>query len=387
MISQPFWLKKPVFEGISQQELAQQILSKKKCEKKLPTWFETPRIYYPPTLSIEQTSSELTALYKATLVQGSLIDITGGFGVDCYYFSQVCNTVTHCEINEELSEIAAYNSKLLNTKNISFITNDGISYISSSNAFFQWIYVDPSRRHDSKGKVFLLSDCIPNVVEHLQTLFAHSHNILIKTSPLLDIQNGLKELTHVKEIHIVAVQNETKEMLWVLKKNTNNTGQLQVVHSANQDSSTIIKAVNLLPNNEESTFSFTLEEEQNGQATYDAPKNFLYEPNSALLKAGAFQTISKRFKIDKLHKHSHLYTSEKRIDFPGRVFRIVEVMPFNKKNVKKQLQNTKAHITTRNFPDSADSLRKNYKIKDGGDLFLFFTTNLKDEKIIIICTK
>lgn len=171
------------------------------------------------------------------------------------------------------------------------------------------------------------------------------------------------------------------------EKNTNNTGQLQVVHSANQDSSTIIKAVNLLPNNEESTFSFTLEEEQNGQATYDAPKNFLYEPNSALLKAGAFQTISKRFKIDKLHKHSHLYTSEKRIDFPGRVFRIVEVMPFNKKNVKKQLQNTKAHITTRNFPDSADSLRKNYKIKDGGDLFLFFTTNLKDEKIIIICTK
>lgn len=115
------------------------------------------------------------------------------------------------------------------------------------------------------------------------------------------------------------------------EKNTNNTGQLQVVHSANQDSSTIIKAVNLLPNNEESTFSFTLEEEQNGQATYDAPKNFLYEPNSALLKAGAFQTISKRFKIDKLHKHSHLYTSEKRIDFPGRVFRIVEVMPFNKK--------------------------------------------------------
>ena len=190
------------FPGVSEQELAVQLTGKKKAEKKLPTWFTTRNIIYPPTLNLEQTSSEKTARYKASLMAGdTIVDVTGGFGIDSYFFSKEFKKVVHCELNEELSEVAAHNFGVLEAKNIESYVGDGIEFLENSSEKFDWIYIDPSRRDDAGGRVFQLSDCLPNVPEHLDLLLKKGDNILIKTSPLLDLKAGLREL-RLSLIHI-----------------------------------------------------------------------------------------------------------------------------------------------------------------------------------------
>ncbi|WP_053991173.1 hypothetical protein [Mangrovimonas sp. TPBH4] len=351
--------------------LVEQIEAKKRCEQKLPTWFNTQSIAYPNKLNIEQTSSEATAKYKAGLIEGkSLIDVTGGFGVDCYYFSKRFQNVTHCELNSELSEIVGHNYSQLHT-NITTLNVDGVAYLEAHQDIYDCIYIDPSRRHDSKGKVFFLNDCLPNVPLHLNLLFQRSKNIMIKTSPLLDISVGMGELKHIKAIHIVALNNEVKELLWVLENNFEGTIE--------------IKTVNLTQSNQE-VFDFNFIEEKSANSTFSEPLLYLYEPNAAILKSGGFKSVSEKLRIPKLHQHTHLYTSETLIDFPGRSFEIVKIVPFSKQCLKKEAI-SKANITTRNFPETVQQLRTKLKIKDGGELYLFFTTNLNNEKIVIFCKK
>ena len=195
------------FEGIETKAIIEQIEAKKRSQKKLPTWFNTVGIYYPNKLNIEQTSSEITAKYKSDLIKGnSMIDLTGGFGVDCFYFSNNFKTVTHCELNSSLSQISSHNYKTLGVKNITTLATNGIDYLKKTQHRYDWIYMDPSRRHDSKGKVFFLKDCLPNIPEHIDLLFSCSKNIMLKTSPLLDISVGVGELKHIKTIHVVAVK-------------------------------------------------------------------------------------------------------------------------------------------------------------------------------------
>ncbi len=363
-------LSKTDFGNVDIKELVEQIEAKKKCKNKLPTWYITENIYYPNKLNIEQTSSEITAQYKSTLVKGnSIIDLTGGFGVDAFYFSKQFKDVIHCELDANLSEIVAHNFKTLEVNQISTVTIDGIHYLKNSDAVFNCIYIDPSRRHDSKGKVFYLKDCLPDVTEHLDLLFKHSKTILIKASPMLDISIGLSELKWVKDIHVVAVDNDVKELLFLLE--------------ANFENDVTIKTINLVENNHQ-VFNFRISEEKHSEPSYNLPKNYLYEPNSAIMKAGAFNTISSALKLFKLHKHSHLYTSEKEIEFPGRRFKVIDVLPYSKKVIAKQFSKTKANITTRNFPETVAKIRTKFNIKDGGDSFLFFTTNVNNEKIVIV---
>ena len=364
-------LKGSPFEEVSIQEIAEQIISKSKCESKLQTWFKTPTIYFPNKLNIEQTSSEITANYKANLVSGnSLIDITGGFGVDAYYFSQKVKNVIHCEINEDLSEIVTHNFEQLKTKNIETIVGDGLEYLEKSRSKFDWIYSDPSRRNDVKGKVFLLEDCLPNIPNNLELLFKKSNHILIKVSPILDLKSAINELKFVKEIHIVAIENEVKELLFILEKNHNKQ--------------TDIKTINFNKTNIQQ-FNFKLYSEVS--ATYSEPKKYLYEPNVAILKSGAFQQISIQLNVDKLHQHSHLYTSENLIDFPGRSFEIKHIIPYNKKELTKLIPSKKANITTRNFPETVIQIRKKINFKDGGNLYLFFTTDINNKHLVLICKK
>ncbi|SEB47995.1 hypothetical protein SAMN04489761_0958 [Tenacibaculum sp. MAR_2009_124] len=360
------------FEGITVQELANQIISKKKSEKKLPSWFETVAIFYPPKLSIEQTSSEITANYKSSLIQGnSMIDITGGFGIDCFYFSKKNEKVIHCEMNADLSNIAKYNFEQLGVNNIETIPHDGLTYLKESQENFDGIYIDPSRRSDAKGKVFLLKDCAPNVPDNLDFLFTKSNTILIKNSPILDISATLKELQFVKEIHIVAVKNEVKELLFLLEKDFN--GDLE------------IKTINIKKNGNE---NYTLKLNDKSEVKFGEPLTYLYEPNSAILKAGAFDQIGNSYGLIKLHQHSHLYTSnEKIINFPGRIFKIQNSFEYNKKKSKKEINSDKANITTRNFPKTVEQLRKELKLKDGGDRYIFFTTNINNKLIVIDCKK
>ena len=357
------------FPDIDWKAILNQIVSKTKSKDKLPTWFGAKNIIYPEKISIEQTSSEMTAQYKAQLVWGNdLIDLTGGFGVDDYYFAKIVTSVWHCEINAELSRIVAHNFAELGIANVKCMAGDSSEILKESNKKWDWIYVDPSRRNDSKGKVFMLKDCLPNVPGNLDFYFSYANNILIKTAPLLDITAGISELAGVKSIHIVALNNEVKELVWVLEKGF--SGKIKV------------NAVDL--GKAASAFEFTLGEEFEVKLSH--PKKFLYEPNAAIMKSGGFDAVSFQLNVEKLHQHSHLYTSDDKIEFPGRVFEILETLPYNKQSMKN-LYGQKANVTTRNFPETVESIRKKWKLTDGGQQFCFFTTNLNNDKIVLLCAK
>jgi len=365
-------LKGSPFKNCNIQEIAQQIEGKQKCSKKLPLWHLTKNILFPKKINIEQTSSEITAAYKADLVDGnSLIDLTGGFGVDCLYFSKKIKKVIHCELNSELLQLVTHNYNQFNIENIETVLGDSLLTLKNSKQKFDWIYIDPSRRNDAKGKVFLLKDCLPNVPENLEFLFENSQKILIKNSPILDITNTIRELKFVKEIHIIAIHNEVKELLFVLEKNYSGI--------------IAIKTRNIL---KETTQSFDFVFDTPVLANYTLPKKYIYEPNAAILKSGAFNQIATHLHIDKLHQHSHLYTSDLLLDnFPGRKFKIEQQLSYDKKKLLKLLPDKKANITIRNFPETVAQIRKKTKIKDGGNIYLFFTMNCNNKKVILLCSK
>lgn len=361
-------LAKSPFEDITPAELATQITAKKKSEKKLPTWFHTENIYFPPVLSIEQTSSEVTAQYKSKLAKGdTLIDLTGGFGVDTYYFAKKVKQVTHCEINPGLSAIAQHNAQALNAKNIEFKAEDGIVFIQNTDTTFDTIYVDPARRAE-KGKVFILKDCTPDVVTHLDALLKKSSRIIIKTAPLLDLSAGLAELNQVSEIHIVSVKNECKELLWVIDKGF--------------DKDTKIIAVTL--NNEvEKDFSFyrSAANEAIQFSESLSTDNYLYEPDAALLKSGAFNLIGSTYQLIKLHPQTQLFTAGLiKTDFPGRIFKIEAILSTGE--LKKEA-NLKGNVIVRNYPAKPEDLVKKYKIKSGQEQFLIFTKIANGENVIL----
>ncbi|MEO8255057.1 MAG: class I SAM-dependent methyltransferase [Flavobacterium sp.] len=349
-----------------------QIEAKSKAKEKLPTWFTTEIIIYPSKISVEQTSSEKTAVYKASLISGeTLIDLTGGFGVDDYYFSKKFKNIAHCEINEDLSAIVKHNFEQLKVNNCTFYADDSTNVLTESNQKWDWIYIDPSRRNDAKGKVFMLKDCLPNVPDLLDFYFEKASSILIKTAPLLDISAGLSELKFVKNIHIIALENEVKELLFEIHNHY--SGDIT------------IKTANIVKDKTE-TFEFVLGDDSLF-ASYHLPQRYVYEPNSAIMKSGGFDEVSAVFDVNKLHKHSHLYTSDELIDFPGRSFEIIKVIPYSKNEMKTELANQQANVTTRNFPDSVENIRKKWKIKNGGNLYCFFTTDKNESKIVLICRK
>ena len=363
--------KKNPFPEVNYSVLINQIIAKKKAKDKLPTWFLTENIFFPEKISIEQTSSETAAKYKASLVSGEkLIDCTGGFGIDDYYFSKQFKTVIHCELNADLSQIVKYNFEVLKATNIECYQGDSTEILEQLNQKFDCIYIDPSRRNDAKGKVFMLADCLPNVVDLQNFYYQFTDTILIKTAPILDLHAGLLELKNVAEIHVVAVDNEVKELLWKIEKNF--------------DASPEIIAVNL---EKEKQIITKFESSKSYFATYSLPKKYVYEPNAALMKSGGFEAVSELFTIEKLHQHSHLYTSDEVIDFPGRKFQIDAIIPFQKKEISQFIQGKKMNVTTRNFPIKPEEIKKKYKISDGGIIFAFFTTNMNNEKIILLCTK
>ena len=361
-------LAKSPFEDITAAELATQITAKKKSEKKLPTWFNTQGIYYPPVLSIEQTSSEITAKYKSKLAKGNtLIDITGGFGIDSYYFSKKVKAVTHCEINPELSAIAKHNARALHIANIEFKAEDGIAHLQTSDASFDTIYVDPARRAE-KGKVFMLKDCTPDIASNLDALLEKSSRIIVKTAPLLDISAGLSELKQVSEIHIVSLKNECKELLWIIDKDYNGYTKIIAV---------------TLNNGIEKDFSF-YRSVSNGSIQFIDDLNtgdYLYEPDAALLKSGAFNLIGTTYDLLKLHPQTQLFSSAMvNKNFPGRIFKIEAVL--TTAALKKQ-GNLTGNVIVRNYPAKPEDLVKKYKIKADQNQFLIFTKVGSGENIVV----
>jgi hypothetical protein len=366
-------LKGTPFKNIPVSKIIDQIAGRKTAQTKFSSEFDKRGILFPPKINLEQTSSSQTSNYKASLVSGkSLIDLSGGFGIDSFSFSKKMESVIHCEKNVELSAIARHNFSKLQQANIDCLTVDGIEFLKKSDVHFDWIFIDPSRRDVQKRKVFLLDDCEPDVAGNLDLFFSKTHQILIKTSPLLDVSSGIRSLQYVSEIHVVAVDNEVKELLWVLKKD-------KII-------SPKITAVNI-QKSQTQTFSFVWDEETRVKTEFSSIKKYLYEPNAAIMKSGGFRSFAKAYSVSKLHPNTHLYTSESLKTIPGRCFNVLEFFPFDKKIIKEKLSYRKANISTRNFKMSVEEIRKKFGIPDGGEVYVFFVTNCFDKPEVLICEK
>ena len=349
--------------------IANQIKGLKKIEDKVPSWRDFPLIY-PTTVSIEQCSSEKTAIYKSSLIKGeSIADLTGGFGVDTYFLNKSFKKSIYCELNSELFEIVNYNFEKLSC-NIETHKKNGIEFIQELTGNLDCIYIDPSRRNEKKERVYQLEDYSPNIIKYSDLLLNKASTLLIKTSPFLEPKDVISKLKYIKEIHVVSVKNDCKEVLYLLNKG--HKGAIKI-HAIDLEA--------------EKKFTFEYENELK-KCELNNPLKYLYEPNSAILKAGAYESVGMHYKLHKLNRNSHLYTSEKPIeDFPGRQFLIIATTNYNSKEVSKYVSEKKANISKRNFPYSTDEIRKKLKLKDGGDIYLFATT-LKNNKIaIVICRK
>jgi len=350
--------------------IAQQLVGKQIAKKKLPTWFQNNEILYPVRLSMEQCSSETTAKYKTTIINsGRGIDLTGGFGVDTIFLSKQSESLIYCERNEDLASLVNHNFKALNQHNCEVHVGDGVEYLKNLKKI-DWIYVDPSRRKESQ-RIYRLEDCEPNVIDLIGLFFDKAENVLIKTAPLLDIQQTLRDLKSVKEVHVIAVNNDCKEVLYLLEKDF--TGETQIF------------CVNLKKEHIEE-FRFTLSEEREALNLYSEPLEYIYEANTAIMKAGAFKSIASKYELYKLQKNSHLYTSQNLIsEFPGRIFKVKEVLNLDKKSLTKLPK--KANLACRNYPHKVEVLKKKLKINDGGNKYIFATTIKEKQLKLIVCEK
>ncbi len=369
-------LARTQYPNIPVQLAAAQIQSRLKAKKKLPGWYAARGVLFPHGVSIEQCSSELTARYKARLIGGgTLADLTGGTGIDTYYLSQSFSHTTYIEQNEDLCALAEHNFRQLSAA-IEVINLRAEQWLESLTHTYDWLYADPARRDNHNKKVFKIDDCEPNLIA-LQSswLGKVKQGLLIKYSPLLDIAELLKSLPQVLEVHVLAVQNECKEVLVKMGVGTEPVSDVKIA------------TVNFSTSGEQ-CFEFMWNEEAATIAPVAGLQDYLYEPNRAIMKAGAFKSVANRFELNKLHANSHLYTSDKcMVDFPGRVFRIHAVEQAQKKALKRILPEGKANLTTRNFPQSVDQLRKKLQIKEGGDKYIFATTLADHKPVLILCEK
>lgn len=362
------------YPSIDIREAVTQIEGWQTAKEKLPAWAATEGIIYPPKISMEQCSSEATALYKATIAGGeALADLTGGFGIDCSYMARNFRHATYIERNALLCGIAKENFGLLGMTHIDVINGNCEAALTALPPQ-DWIFIDPARRDNSGHKVVLLSDCEPDVTALEQALLEKAQRIMVKCSPMLDITAANKQLRSIEAIHVVAVNNECKELLFILGE------------SKGADSP--ITCVNIQKNRTEE-FTFTVNEETCTATAYsNTIGRYLYEPNAAIQKAGCYRTLATHMGIEKLHPNSQLYTSEQLIkDFPGRIFEVEKVYGFSKSEIKEIQALKKANITVRNFPESTQQLRKRLKLSDGGECYILATTTADEKRVLAVCRK
>ncbi len=353
-----------------------QISGKQKIRNKIPSFYNNQNIHYPAQLSLEQSSSETTAIYKSSRCEGnSLVDLTGGFGVDCYFLSSHFKHVIYIEQQAELCKLAELNFLALGANHIQIVNSETEKFLTEMHAV-DWIYIDPARRNLAGKKLVLISDCEPNVVALLEQIMKKADNVMIKLSPMMDVSAAIHQLHSISEIHILAIENECKEILLIL--NHDLTKNIQV------------RTINFGKNNQNQCFDFIMNDETESNSTFTSePGKYLYEPNAAVMKSGAFKMVGNYYKLLKLHINTHLYTSnELKTDFPGRIFEVNKIWGNSKYELKELVKLIpKANISTRNYPLTVDELRKKVKIRDGGDTFIFACTLSNEQKVLIECKK
>ena len=351
------------------------------ARKKLPTWAAIEGIIYPPHLSMEQCSSEQTAIYKCGIVEQlpqacreMLVDLTGGFGVDFAFMARCCKQAVYVERQEHLCDNAQHNFSLLGLAHATVMHGDAEDVLNGldTDPASTLIYLDPARRDINSSRTYAIADCSPNVLEMLDSLFSAGHHVLIKLSPMLDWHKALSDLgERVTEVHIVSTANECKELLILL--DANHTGD-PVIYCVNDDQ----------------RLSFTpIEKEINPAIATSVDEAYLYEPNASIMKAGCFGLITHRYPVKSLATDSHLFVSNEEIaEFPGRSFAVTAITTMNKKELARALAGiTRANIAVRNFPMSAQELRKRLHLADGGDLYIFGVTTATGQRLLYLCRK
>ncbi|SFH92044.1 Conserved hypothetical protein 95 [Halpernia frigidisoli] len=358
-------LKKSPFPEVSMQEIVQQIKGRNVAAKKFPFLLKEG-IIFPPNLNLEQSSSEATSKYKSQLFSGEkFLDLTSGFGIDAYFLSENFNEITLVEKNTELLKIVEHNWKILDKK-ATFKNENLENFLDKNYQNFDLIYLDPARRNLDKKKVFLLEDLSPNILEIQDELLNISSKILIKLSPLIDLSYLISVLKNLENIYIIAFKNEVKEIA-VLLNSKKTLGKVKCI-CANLES-------------DEPDFEFIFDEEKTLNSEFSDLLNYVYIPNNSVLKSGAFNSISQKFNLKKLHPNSHFYTSNDLTkNFPGRVLKVEKI---DSKQIKK---GDFYNIISKNYPLKPDEIKNKYKIKDGGENYLIFTQTMKS-KIILRSTK
>lgn len=403
-------LQKNKYKDIDFDFALRQIQGRKKTRDKLPLLASIPRFVFPPSLALEQCSSEITAKYKRIIINDILCsgdtacrvstendpdksswntacrvstgnhrimaDLTGGFGIDTLFLSNLFETCHYVEPQRQLCDILSHNLKLLQFEHVQIHQTTMEDFIQDMEPV-DFLYLDPSRRNAQGSRVVSLEDCTPNIVQYKDILLQKTRKVMLKLSPMLDIKRALARLPETKEIYVLALNGECKELLLLLDVGVQKPLQYHAVNIWLEGNSM-----------KELCFDFTDEEEQNAIPKFDSQVGqYLYEPNAAILKAGAFKSLATHFGLNKLHPHTHLYTSDSLIkEFPGRIFRVQNIYSYkDAKTALKTIQ--KANVAVRNFPQTADELKKSLKLADGGAVYVFGTTLDNGQKVIISCFK
>ena len=360
-------------DGVDLTVALQQIQGRQAARKKLPSWASQEDILYPPHLNMEQCSSEQTARYKAGIcahqpASTTLVDLTGGFGVDFAFMSEEFDEATYVERNCELCAISSANMKILAPK-AKCLNEDGLEVLHRLD-HVSMIFMDPARRDSHGGRTYGISDCTPNVLEIKEELLQKADVVMLRLSPMLDWHKAISDLgeQYIKEVHIVSVQNECKELLIVMQQQP---AEPLTVYCVNDDS----------------VFSYRPSPLSPHHISHLSSLIYLYEPNASIMKAGCFAEVEQAFGVSQLAPNSHLFASEQAIaDFPGRKFRVTAVTSMNKQDLKQALKDIRqANIAVRNFPMSVADLRKRLKISEGGNDYIFATTLTEGKKVLIIC--
>lgn len=350
-------------EGIPFARIAEQIAGRQKAKPKLPQYYATEGIVYPPAVNLQQSSSERTAKFKADLLTTVGLsryqlcaDLTGGFGVDSFYLSGLFDNLHFAEPDTGLLRLARHNHERLGRRNIIYYNTDAASFLASTDIQFDLVYIDPSRRAGGKDKTIELTSYAPDVRTLTAFIPHRARHLLIKASPMLDIQRGIRVLPDVSRVTVVSVNNEVRELLFFCDPG----------HSGEP----LLEAVDLIKE-KRSGFIFSRSEEKDAAVVYASPLKYLYEPAASILKAGAFKLVAFRFGLHKLHPNTHVYTSDKLVeDFPGRVFEIKAVAGRMSPEFRGFFADGKANVIVRNYPLSSDQLRAKAGLLDGGNDYL-----------------
>lgn len=350
--------------------LLHQLKGRRIAKQKLPSWYLFPTIFYPDSTIIEQCSSEATATLKSTFVKGKKVaDLTGGLGVDSWAFAQEAASVIFCEPDPLRCEAARKNFATLGVKNIEIVCNDAESMLQhKSMEGIDLLYLDPSRRSEGGNKVFRLKDLRPDVLSLKEALLAQSTEAMIKLAPMLDISEGLKQLPETYRVDIISWKGECRELVFHLKKG----GGSPVLFCSDAGNS-------LKP------FHFSPEEELQAVLKIGPPDKWIYEPDAAVRKSGAWKSLCQQFEVTALHANTHLFTSEHFVkDFPGRAFKLLELLPYKKEILMDRMNNRNGQLVFHNFPESPQRVIQQLNIPSGEPFYLFFILLANDHPAVLL---